>query len=74
MGLGITVKRNPIEFSKALVTLNNNYEYYAKNVILFKEKLKWYNIARSHISLYKQIIEESKVAPTIRQRNPPNFP
>ena len=73
MGLGITVKRNPQEFSKALVNLNNNYEYYVKNVILFKEKLKWYNIARNHISLYSQIIEESKVAPTIKQRNPTNF-
>jgi len=55
------------------VNLNNNYEYYVKNVILFKEKLKWYNIARNHISLYNQIIEESKVAPTIKQRNPTNF-
>jgi hypothetical protein len=73
MGLGITVKRNPQEFSKALMNLNNNYEYYVKNVILFKEKLKWYNIARNHISLYNQIIEESKVAPTIKQRNPTNF-
>jgi glycosyltransferase involved in cell wall biosynthesis len=68
-GLGITVKRNPKEFSKALVNLNNNYEYYAKNVILFKEKLKWFNIARNHISLYNQIIEEINVAPTIKQRN-----
>ena len=73
IGLGITVKRNPKEFSKALVNLNNNYEYYAKNVILFKEKLKWYNIARNHISLYNQIIEEINVAPTIKQRNSNNF-
>lgn len=73
MGLGITVKRNPKEFSKALVALNNNYEYYAKNVILFKENLKWYNIARNHISLYKQIIEENNVAPTIKQGNSNNF-
>ena len=72
-GLGITVKRNPEEFSKALVTLNNNYEYYAKNVILFKEKLKWYNIARNHISLYNQIIEENSVAPTIKRRNSTNL-
>jgi hypothetical protein len=69
MGLGITVKRNPKEFSKALVTLNNNYDYYVKNVILFKEKLKWYNIARNHISLYNQILQENKVVPTIKQRN-----
>jgi glycosyltransferase involved in cell wall biosynthesis len=72
-GLGITVKRNPEAFSKALVTLNNNYEYYAKNVILFKEKLKWYNIARNHISLYNQIIEEISVAPTIKRRNSTNL-
>jgi glycosyltransferase involved in cell wall biosynthesis len=72
-GLGITVKRNPQEFSKALVTLNNNYEYYAKNVILFKEKLKWDNIARNHISLYNQIIEQNSVAPTIKQRKPNNL-
>jgi glycosyltransferase involved in cell wall biosynthesis len=72
-GLGITVKRNPEAFSKALVTLNNNYEYYAKNVILFKEKLKWYNIARNHISLYNQLIEENSVAPTIKRRNSTNL-
>ena len=72
-GLGITVKRNPQEFSKALVTLNNNYEYYAKNVILFKEKLKWDNIARNHISLYNQIIEQNSVAPTIKQRKSNNL-
>jgi glycosyltransferase involved in cell wall biosynthesis len=72
-GLGITVKRNPQEFSKALVTLNNNYEYYAKNVILFKEKLKWDNIARNHTSLYNQIIEQNSVAPTIKQRKSNNL-
>jgi len=72
-GLGITVKRNPQEFSQALVTLNNNYEYYAKNVILFKQKLKWDNIARNHISLYNQIIEQNSVAPTIKQRNSNNL-
>jgi glycosyltransferase involved in cell wall biosynthesis len=51
-GLGITVKRDPHEFSKGLQDLISNYVKYKEAVDMFKEKLKWDSVAKKHSTLY----------------------
>jgi glycosyltransferase involved in cell wall biosynthesis len=51
-GLGITVKRNPYEFSKGLQDLISDYVKYKEAVDMFKEKLKWDSVAKKHSTLY----------------------
>jgi glycosyltransferase involved in cell wall biosynthesis len=51
-GLGITVKRDPHEFSKGLQDLSSNYVKYEEAVDIFKEKLKWDSVAKKHSTLY----------------------
>lgn len=59
-GLGITVKRDPREFEKALKKLENNYEYYCNSVNQFKLFLNWKNIANQHSNLYNSILGDIK--------------
>jgi glycosyltransferase involved in cell wall biosynthesis len=54
-GLGLTVKRSPIAFSKGLEDLNIDYSKYIKAVSTFKQKLKWNYIARQHMSIYEAL-------------------
>jgi glycosyltransferase involved in cell wall biosynthesis len=54
LNLGITVKRNPARFSKALQDLDDNYSSYIEAVCHFKERLKWDHIAREHLKIYKK--------------------
>jgi glycosyltransferase involved in cell wall biosynthesis len=54
LNLGITVKRNPARFSKALQDLDDNYSSYIEAVGHFKERLKWDHIAREHLKIYKK--------------------
>ena len=54
-GLGITVKRNPHEFSKGLEDLTSNYIKYKEAVDMFKEKLKWDSVAKQHSTLYHAV-------------------
>jgi glycosyltransferase involved in cell wall biosynthesis len=56
-GLGIAVKRNPNDFSKALGILAENYDKYYQAVNKFKENIKWSNIAKEHSNLYNSIAE-----------------
>jgi glycosyltransferase involved in cell wall biosynthesis len=55
-GLGITVKRKPREFSKALEILASKYPEYVETVNLFGQKLKWGSVAQQHAKLYQNVI------------------
>lgn len=57
-GLGISVSRNANEFSRALLKMDKDYDYYKRNVDFFKQKLKWKNIADAHKSLYRTMVEK----------------
>ena len=59
-GLGITVKRDPEEFKKALIDLEVNYEYYCNSVNQFKSSLNWKNIADHHTNVYNSILVDTK--------------
>jgi glycosyltransferase involved in cell wall biosynthesis len=59
-GLGITVKRDPNEFKKALIDLEVNYEYYCNSVNQFKLSLNWKNIADHHTNVYNSILVDTK--------------
>jgi glycosyltransferase involved in cell wall biosynthesis len=54
-GLGITVKRDPHEFSKGLEGLTSNYVKYKEAVDMFKEKIKWDSVAKRHSTLYHAV-------------------
>jgi hypothetical protein len=54
-GLGITAKRNAIEFERALRELNAKYDDYVTRVREFKDKLSWNNVAKIHGELYSEI-------------------
>ena len=64
-GLGITVKRDPEEFKKALIDLENNYEYYCNSVNQFKSSLNWKNIANYHSNVYNSILVNTKSSKSI---------
>ena len=66
MGLGISVERNPAEFSKALVKLKLDYNRYKDAVINFRRNLLWKEVAKKHILLYNSIID-SPNSPLIRK-------
>jgi glycosyltransferase involved in cell wall biosynthesis len=53
LGLGISVERDPIEFSKAFLKLERDYEKYENAVEMFRRKLVWKEVAKKHISLYE---------------------
>jgi glycosyltransferase involved in cell wall biosynthesis len=53
--LGITVKRNSDCFSKGLQELHENYSKYKQSVDEFKDKLKWSDVAKEHLKLYKKV-------------------
>ena len=53
-GLGITVRRNPIAFSKGLADLTSNYTGFRESVDIFKKKLSWNAVAIQHANLYKR--------------------
>jgi glycosyltransferase involved in cell wall biosynthesis len=59
-GLGITVRRNPTEFSKALVTLDQHYANYKESVEMFRKQLGWDVIAREHAKIYSSITERER--------------
>ena len=56
LGLGISVERDPVEFSKAILKLEQDYEKYENAVKLFRRKLIWEEVAKKHISLYESIV------------------
>jgi glycosyltransferase involved in cell wall biosynthesis len=56
-GLGISVKRDPCEFAKALNEMENNYHFYSKAVNKFRLKLEWDTVANQHNELYLDILK-----------------
>jgi glycosyltransferase involved in cell wall biosynthesis len=56
MGLGISVNRNPSDFSRALLKLRRDYKEYKDTVLEFSRKLRWNEVARKHILLYNSIV------------------
>jgi glycosyltransferase involved in cell wall biosynthesis len=61
-GLGIAVKRNPNDFSKALAILAENYDKYHQAVNKFKDNIKWGKIAKEHSNLYNHIAERTTIS------------
>jgi glycosyltransferase involved in cell wall biosynthesis len=57
MGLGISVDRDPVEFSKALLKLEVDYKRYKDAVVNFRKDLLWKEGAKKHILLYNSIID-----------------
>jgi glycosyltransferase involved in cell wall biosynthesis len=57
-GLGLTVRRDPIEFSNGLVAIKRNYANYKEAVNTFKKKLRWDIIAKQHAMIYSRIMEK----------------
>ena len=60
LGLGISVERDPIEFSKAFLKLERDYEKYENAVEIFRRKLVWKEVAKKHISLYESTRESAE--------------
>src|SRR6476619_3247521 len=55
MGLGISVDRNPSDFSGALLELKGHYKKYKDAVSEFSKNLSWKEVGRKHIVLYESI-------------------
>jgi glycosyltransferase involved in cell wall biosynthesis len=60
MGLGITAKRDPVSFAKAIRELGDSYDKYLKSVDNFKQQLRWDFVAKQHIDIYNHVITEQK--------------
>src|SRR5919107_2002748 len=60
MGLGITAKRDPISFSKAIDSLGKTYEKYSRTVDNFRQQLRWEYVANQHIEIYDHAIREKR--------------
>ncbi len=58
MGLGITAKRDPLSFAKAIENIGNTYDRYLKAVSNFKHQLRWEYVAKQHIEIYKHALLE----------------
>jgi hypothetical protein len=58
MGLGITAKRDPVSFAKAIRELSDSYDKYSKSVDKFKQQLRWGFVAKQHIEIYSRAITE----------------
>lgn len=56
MGLGISVHRDPNQFSRALLTLERKLDRYKNTVEMFSKKLLWQDVAKKHITLYNLIV------------------
>jgi glycosyltransferase involved in cell wall biosynthesis len=56
MGLGITAKRDPMSFAKALRQLGDSYDKYSKSVDNFKQQLRWEFVTKQHIDIYSHAI------------------
>jgi glycosyltransferase involved in cell wall biosynthesis len=59
-GLGISVRRNPNEFSDGLTRLANHYAAYKESVDVFKKKLTWDTVVMQHVRVYSEIANKVK--------------
>lgn len=58
MGLGITAKRDPAPFAKAIRELGDSYDKYSKSVDNFKQQLRWEFVTKQHIDIYSHAITQ----------------
>jgi glycosyltransferase involved in cell wall biosynthesis len=56
MGLGISVHRDPVQFSMALLKLEQELDRYRNAIKIFSKNLLWENIAKKHTVLYNLVI------------------
>jgi hypothetical protein len=56
MGLGISVHRDPVQFSMALLKLEQELDEYRNAIKIFSKNLLWENIAKKHAVLYNLVI------------------
>ena len=62
MGLGITAKRDPVSFAKAIHELGESYDKYSKSVDNFKGQLRWEVVSKQHIDIYSHAITKREKA------------
>jgi glycosyltransferase involved in cell wall biosynthesis len=62
MGLGITAKRDPVSFAKAIHELGESYDKYSKSVDNFKGQLRWEVVSKEHIDIYSHAITKREKA------------
>src|SRR5918992_482354 len=60
MGLGITAKRDPVSFAKAIRELGGSYDKYSKSVDNFKKQLSWEFVSKQHIDIYSHAITDKR--------------
>jgi glycosyltransferase involved in cell wall biosynthesis len=60
MGLGITAKRDPVSFARAIDNLGKMYDKYSRAVDNFRQQLRWEYIANQHIEIYDRAIREKR--------------
>lgn len=60
MGLGITAKRDPVSFARAIDNLGKMYDNYSRAVDNFRLQLSWEYVAKQHIELYDRAIKEKR--------------
>ena len=60
MGLGITSKRDPLSFARAIENIGKSYDQYVKAVSNFKLQLRWEYVAKQHIEIYKGAVMQKK--------------
>jgi glycosyltransferase involved in cell wall biosynthesis len=60
MGLGITAKRDPVSFARAIDNLGKTYDKYSAAVDNFRQQLRWEYVANQHIEIYNRAIKEKK--------------
>jgi len=67
LGLGISVERDPVEFSRAFLKLERDYEKYENAVEIFRRKLVWKQVAKKHISFYESIRDTTAELPVLEK-------
>ncbi len=67
LGLGIAVERDPVEFSKAFLKLERDYEKYEDAVEIFRRKLVWKEVAKKHRSFYDSIMIKAADLPVLEK-------
>jgi glycosyltransferase involved in cell wall biosynthesis len=60
MGLGITARRDPSSFAKAIEIIGNNYQSYLEAVSNFAPKLRWEYVAKQHLEIYNRAIMQKR--------------
>ncbi|MDQ3835635.1 MAG: glycosyltransferase family 4 protein [Thermoproteota archaeon] len=68
MGLGITARRDPSSFAKAIEIIGKNYNSYLEAISNFAPKLRWEYIAKQHIEIYDRAIMQKRQTTTFQSK------